>query len=91
MSIIKPDIYSFKSPQPIQVYGEALVTSGLFVRDGVNGFGLVTRGLTWEMQAVWLDIQAAAPITTTWSAAAGASITTTWTPCLGGIFGDYQT
>lgn len=100
--IIAPDVYSYRDPQPIQVYGEALVSFGLEVRDGIDGYGLVSRGLLWELQAIWLDIQEAAPILTSWTASAGASIVTTWTAASGssvstswtpsqfGIFGDYQ-
>lgn len=72
----------------ITVYGEAVVSGGLEVRDGVSGYGLVTRGFIYELYNIWLDIQAAAPITTTW-ANSNSSITTTWTPSSQGLFGDY--
>lgn len=101
MSIITPDVYSYKDPQPIQPYGEAVVTMGLEVRDATNGYGIISRGLLWELQAIWLDIQAVAPLMTSWTDAPGASIITTWAPASGsslstswtpsqfGIFGDY--
>lgn len=89
MSIIRPDVYSYKDTQNIQVYGEALLSYGLEVRDGINGYGLVTRGFLWETQAIWLDIEFAAPLATSWSNS-DAMISTAWTTSAGGIFGDYS-
>lgn len=71
----------------IQPYGEALVTFGLEVRDGISGIGLVTRGFIYDTYAIWLDTTVAAPITTNW--ATGVSVAaTTWTDESFGIFGD---
>lgn len=48
-------------------YGQALVTRGLVVQDGVNGYGNVTSGFLWQGDAIWISIEDASPITTTWT------------------------
>lgn len=99
MSIVKPDIYSYKTIEPIFPYGEALTTFGLMNRHAIDGFGVVTRGLLWEMYQIWIDTTFYAPITTTWAntetllttvwTAVGSSLTTAWTPTQFGIYGEY--
>lgn len=77
--IVQPDVFSYKSPNPLQVYGESVVDRGLVVRDATNGYGLLTFGLVWEQYQIWADKDYLANISTSWTAAAGASITTVWT------------
>lgn len=57
-------------------YAMAAVDRGLCVQDGVNGFGLVTSGFLWQAYDIWIKIEKAAPITTT------------WTPSQFGVFGE---
>lgn len=71
-------VYSYKDQEPIVPFGEALLSFGLEVRDGISGFGQLTRGLLWEYSNIWIDIDAAAPISTSWQSA-DTSITTSWT------------
>lgn len=98
--IVQPNVYTWKDPDPVFVYGEAVVTQGLEVRDMTNGYGAVSRGLLWELYDIWIDSQYYDGRSTTWTAAAGSSIitnwtdanpviTTTWTPVQYGIWGEY--
>lgn len=101
MSIVRPDIYSYLSPDPIFPYGEAVLTGGLENRGAINGYGAVTRGFLWQLYDIWTDVQYYSSITTTWSVAAGSSIATTWQAAAGasisttwnsvrfGVWGDY--
>jgi len=66
-----------ESNGPVMCYGEGLVSRGLEVRDGISGLGLVSDGFLWWLYDIWLDIQAAAVISTSWSNTDG-SITTSW-------------
>lgn len=70
-------MYNVKDVNDVWPYGESLVSSGLMVRDAVNGYGLVTRGFLWQLYDIWIDTTAA------------ANITTTWTPTQYGIWGEY--
>lgn len=81
--LVQENQYSYKSPDPIFPYGESLESFGLFNRSAVDGFGLTTRGLLWEMYNIWIDTQYFANITTSWAAAAGSSIATTWAAAAG--------
>ncbi len=65
--VVQPDVYSFYSPNPVFPYGESLLTNGLKVNHGIDGLGLVTRGLIWELYSIWIDTEYYAPITTTWT------------------------
>ncbi len=78
MSIITPEVYSYKDIDPYVVYGEAVVSSGLEVRQAINGAGLTTRGLIWQLYDIWIDTEYYAPLVTSW-ANSEASVTTTWT------------
>lgn len=84
----------------IQIYGESVVTNGLSVRDGINGIGLVTRGVLWQLFDIYIDTgskdgivsswsNSDASITTTWSNSDSA-ISTTWTNEQYGIYGEYN-
>lgn len=70
-------------------YGMALLTRGLVQIVSINGYGLMTNGFLWQGPAIWFDAQsAAAPFSTSWSAAAGYSgsaslIATGWTAASG--------
>lgn len=82
MSIVTPEVYSYKDTQSIFPYGEAMMNDGLVVRDAVDGFGLMTDGFLWELEAIWIGSQSA--ISTVWSALAGASsLSTSWSPIVG--------
>lgn len=82
------------------VYGEAVLTRGLGVRDAVNGYGLDSWGLIWQGPDIWLDTTAAYPLTTSWSNTetsitttwtnTESVITTTWTECQNGLFGEFN-
>ena len=70
-----------QSPASYTTYfpsGEALATRGLENRGIQNGFGLVTRGLVWQMYDIWFDVDYY------------KSITTTWTPVQFGVWGEYS-
>jgi hypothetical protein len=56
-------------------YGEALVDFGLVVGCGIDGNGLVTRGLVWQGYEIWGP--AVGPVTTSW-ADSNPVITTVW-------------
>lgn len=61
----------------VSVYGEALLTDGLVVRHGINGYGLLTRGFLWQLYDIFIDVDRANQISTSWSNI--ASVTTSWT------------
>lgn len=84
-------------------YGEAIITSGLVVRDAIDGLGLVTFGLLWTGGNIWLDIQAVDGISTIWTLPWNTDgivttwtypwntdgITTTWADSVFGVYGEY--
>lgn len=86
--IVQPDVYSYNSPNPVFVYGEALLSGGLANRQATNGYGMVTRGLLWQLYDIFIDTEYISPITTTW-ASSESVITTTWTSPQYGMWGDY--
>ena len=70
-----------------QNYGESIISFGLYVRDGISGIGLVSRGFIYDTYAIYIDTTAAAPITTTW--AVGSSVSSTsWNEVSQGYWGD---
>lgn len=77
-----------QDPNKYSFYGEALLSNGLVVRHAINGIGLVTRGLVWQLYDIFIDTGAEDGITTSWSDSESA-ITTTWTPVQYGIWGEY--
>lgn len=99
MSIVTPEVYSYQDTQHIHVYGESVVSSGLEVRDAVDGYGLISRGLLWELEAIWFDPELVDGITTSWSASdtvittvwtdSNSSVTTSWNQVQFGYWGDY--
>jgi hypothetical protein len=98
--IVQPDVDTAWAPNPVFPYGEAIVTQGLEVRDGIDGYGAVSRGFLWELYSIWLDLNFYDGISTSWSAGetaittswtdANAPITTTWTPEQYGVYGEYN-
>lgn len=77
-----------KDPNSHTVYGEAIVSDGLEVRDGVSGSGLISDGFVWEGYEIWMWPQDATPITTGWTPMIGWSgsasmIATGWTAAAG--------
>lgn len=78
MGIIEEDFYSYKSPDPIVPYGMGIGSFGLTQGDVSNGYGLVSRGLLWQLYQIWLDVESYDNISTSW-ADSDAVITTTWT------------
>lgn len=78
MSIVLEDFYSYKSPDPIVPYGVSIVDYGLTAWDAVDGYGLVSRGLLWQLYQIWFDTQYYAPLVTSW-ANSDTVITTSWT------------
>ena len=91
-TLVTPPVYKIDgTPDPIFVYGEPLVTVGLENHGVINGLGLVTRGLLWQLYDLWSDKDYYSNITTTWSATYNATITTTWTSPQYGMFGSYPT
>ena len=88
--IVTPSVYGDLSPDPVFVYGEPLLNYGLGNHGAVNGFGLATRGLLWQLFDIWCDNDYYSTIATTWSAAAGSTVvSTTWTSPQYGMFGPY--
>lgn len=96
MSVTTPNVNS----QSVFPYGEPLVSRGLFNRDAVDGFGLLSFGFLWELQAIWIDTNLASNLSTGWTArigvtmtswtrAAGSSIATSWTSPRFGTWGEY--
>jgi hypothetical protein len=75
-------------PNRYTTYGEAIETNGLVVRHDINGVGLVTRGLVWQLFDIFIDTASVDGISSSWSNAE-ASITTTWTDSQYGIYGEY--
>ena len=69
------------------IYGDSITTFGLENRGAVNGLGLVTRGLVWQIFSIWTDRDKLDSLTTSWSNSV-AAITTTWTLCQFGLYGD---
>ena len=93
--ITPPADTSPKSANPIYVYGEALVSKGLFTRSAVNGIGLVTNGLCWQYRDIWLDVDYYSNLSTVWTSPtgvmwgnSGGPLTTTWTSPTLGMWGD---
>ena len=86
--LITTQVYSYKDPNPVFVYGEPLVTYGLENRGVVDGLGLVSRGLLWELYSIWFDKDYYDNLTTTWADNA-PSVTTTWTSPQFGKAGEY--
>jgi len=103
--LVTPQIYNAFYPDPVFVYGEPLLTFGLSNHGAVNGLGLVSNGLLWQLFDLWCDVHYYSTITTSWSAASGATVTsttwaaasgatvtsTTWTSPQYGMFGPYPT
>lgn len=87
--VTPPVLNALSYPDPTFVYGEPVVTFGFENKGVVNGFGLVTRGLVWQVYDLWFDNHYYSNLTTTWSAASGSSITTTWNSPQFGMFGEY--
>lgn len=56
-------------------YGEGLETFGFVVGAGIDGNGLVTRGLVWQGYNIWGP--GAETVTTSWSNS-DLSVVTTW-------------
>ena len=52
-------------PLDFHVYGEALLTNGLVVRHAVNGYGLLTDGLLWQLYDIFINTESS--LTTTWT------------------------
>lgn len=77
MSLVEPDVYSYKDPDPIVPYGVAISTFGLTQTDVYNGYGAVSRGLLWQLYDIWLDYELYDSVTTSW-ANSDSVITTTW-------------
>lgn len=75
-------------PNKIAVYGEAIVTNGLEVRHGIDGYGLVTRGLLWQLFDIFIDTDSKDAITTSWSNSESV-LSTAWTDTQYGIYGEY--
>lgn len=88
--IITPGVYSFKDSDPVFVYGEPLCTFGLSNHGAINGFGVVSFGLLWQLFDLWCDNDYHSTIATTWAAASGSSIATTWTSPQFGMYGPYS-
>ena len=81
-SLVTPPIWKIDgTPDPIFVYGQPLVTQGLENQGVINGLGLVTRGLLWQLYDLWVDVDYYKSNT----------INTTWTSPQFGMFGDYPT
>lgn len=81
------------NPLSYSVLGEAVVGAGFVVRHGIDGAGLLTRGLVWPSWAIWLDTQSIDGVITGWTAAAGYAgsssvITTGWSPSIYGYNGE---
>lgn len=53
------------------------MTSGLAVRDGINGPGILTRGFIWQLYDIWVGRESTDSLSTSWSNAE-ASLTTNW-------------
>jgi hypothetical protein len=95
-SLITPPVYDIQgTPDPTFVYGEPLVTYGLEnAGSAVNGFGLLTRGLIWQVLDIWFDVDYynSNTVVNTWSSPQDISpITTTWTNPQYGMLGPYPT
>lgn len=65
--IVQPNFDSNFAPNPLFPYGEAILTRGLKVNHAIDGMGILTRGLLWELYSVWFDVEYYSPITTTWT------------------------
>ena len=79
-------------PDPIYVYGDPLCTSGFENYGVVNGLGLVTRGLLWQLYDLWFDNDYYSNLATSWTDVdASSGISTTWTSPQFGMFGPYPT
>lgn len=78
MSLVEPNVYSYKDPNPIDPYGVAICSLGLTQWDMVNGYGPLTRGLLWQFYDVWCDVEFYDNLSTSWSNS-NSVITTTWT------------
>lgn len=78
MAIVEEDFYSYKDPEKIVPYGMGIVSFGLTQGDVSNGYGLLTRGLLWQLYQIWLDVELYDSISTSWTDS-DSVITTTWT------------
>lgn len=79
---------SQNDPNSTYPYAESVTDFGTCVRlQGGNGFGLLTRGLIWQVYDIWFDLDANDGLSTSWTAS-NSNITTTWADCVGGIFGE---
>lgn len=76
--LITQSVYSYKDPNPYFVYGEPLLSFGLENRGVVNGTGLLTHGLVWQMYDLWFDPEYYSNLSSTWIAASGSSVATSW-------------
>ena len=88
--LITTQVYDYKDPNPVFVYGESVATNGLVCRNVVDGLGLVSRGLLWELYAIWFDKDYYDNLATTWTNNQ-PSVTTTWTSPRFGMAGEYTT
>lgn len=69
-------------------YAQSVSTFGTDVAlQGGNGYGLVTRGLLWQLFDIWFAPDSHDALSTSWTSS-NASITTTWTECTGGLYGE---
>jgi hypothetical protein len=77
-SLVMPQVLdAYQNPDPVYVYGEPLCDFGLCNRMSVNGLGLVTRGLLWQLWDIYFDVDYY------------STISTTWTNVQFGAYGDY--
>ena len=81
--LVTPPIYNYASPDPVFVYGEPLLNYSLSNHGAVNGLGLASRGLLWQLFDLWCDVDYYSTVSTSWSQAIGASLTTTWAAAAG--------
>lgn len=100
--LVTPPVYDYKDPNPFFVYGEPLSSFGLENHGVVNGTGLMTRGLVWQVYDLWFDTDyysnlsstwvaaSGSSVATTWSEASGSSISTTWSNVQYGLYGPYS-
>jgi hypothetical protein len=66
-----------KDSMNVGALGMAMLTGGLCQIVAINGIGLVTDGFLWQGNAIWMDLNALSPISTSW-ASSNASVTTSW-------------
>lgn len=68
---------SVRDQNDVTLYGESIVSNGLVVRQAINGFGLLTRGFLWQLYDIFIDVDRAANLSTSWSNTESI-LTTTW-------------